>query len=219
VAAGRPLLRTFVALPVAAAIRAAMGAQVRRLLAADPRLRAVPEANLHATLAFLGPTHPDDVERLTQALRGVGEGTAPIAVRYRGIGAFPSPTRPRVVWAGIEETAGAGSLAALHRRTVEALREVGFTPDDANAFHPHVTLGRIDDRGGGPMTPAMLDLLNLSPPTDTLQGTYGAETLSDLHLMLSEPGPGGSRYRSLARIPLLGRPLGRDAGEAGEPTA
>ncbi len=189
------ILRTFVALPVCAEARAAMAAQARRLQRLDRGLRPVREENLHVTVAFLGPTPEDEVPRVVDALRGAVRGVAPIPVRYEGLGAFPDARRPRVVWAGLAEPPPGGRVPALARAVGEALRAQGYSID-VDRFHAHVTLGRLEPR-------SVSGLLRDAIAADPLRTAYGAESLSDLVLMLSEHESGGQRYRPLATLPLV----------------
>ena len=56
----------------------------------------------HLTLAFLGDVPDRDLDTIC---RGGGRSTAesidPFDIDVTGLGAFPSPTRPRVIWAGV----------------------------------------------------------------------------------------------------------------------
>jgi 2'-5' RNA ligase len=191
-------LRTFVALPVGRGPRRRLAARARRLSEADPGVRAVAEPDLHLTLHFLGATEEGDVGRVVAALAGVAEAAAPVPVRYEGLGAFPSPARARVLWAGVVETHGAGSLAALARLVSQSMGGLGFPAED-RPYRAHVTLGRT--RGDRPRD--VRRLLGAPAPD-----AYGTETLSDLALMVSAPEPGGPRYRALARFRLARRDEG-----------
>ncbi len=76
-------------------------------------------------------------------------GCAPFDVSLQGLGVFPGPTRPRVVWVGV--TTGAAQLIALHD-----LLEPGLLARRllvARPFSAHVTLGRVRQD----VTPASTD--------------------------------------------------------------
>jgi 2'-5' RNA ligase len=189
------LWRTFVAFPVAAATRRALAGEASRLARLDPRLRVVPTENLHLTVAFLGPTSPEEVPALARAIGEAAAGAAPIEVRVSGLGAFPRVAAPRVVWAGLVETREAGRLEALVSRCRALLEAAGHASDDGDRFHAHVTLARLEARPSRGLEKALTE--------GHLQGTYEPEFLSDLHLMISEPGPDHrTRYRPLATASL-----------------
>src|ERR1051326_979694 len=106
---GAPMsLRAFVAVEVPP--RPALEALARSLAALGADLKVVPLANLHLTLAFLGPVDERDVPVVQDALRETVAGAAPFVARLRGVGTFPPRGAPRVVWAGLE---GADALVAV----------------------------------------------------------------------------------------------------------
>jgi RNA 2',3'-cyclic 3'-phosphodiesterase len=107
----------------------------------------------------------------------------------RGLGAFPSPTRPRVLWAGIDE--GRAAAATLARGVDDALAELGFERE-ARAFSPHVTLGRV--RGPRP-APRLAEALAAG-------GHFGRQPVASVALMRSDLSPRGARYSELATAPL-----------------
>jgi 2'-5' RNA ligase len=189
------LWRTFVAFPIAAASRAALAREAERLARLDPRLRVVPEDNFHVTVAFLGPTAPDAVPHIAEALEEAVRGEAAIEVRVEGVGAFPRAASPRVVWAGLVETRSPGRLAALVRNVRGLLADAGHPADDGERFHAHVTLARLDARSPSPALPPLLERCLTE---GHLQDTYSPEVLSDLLLMISEPHANRTRYRPLA---------------------
>lgn len=138
-------MRSFVAVEVPAAARAEVAgllAQVRQATAL--RVKWVKPAQMHLTLAFFGEVTPEFVEKVKGQLAGVAPQFKPIACRLSGCGAFPSPGRARVLWAGMSE--GRDRLVLLHRAVNDALRPVGFEPE-SRPFSPHLTLGRLREPG------------------------------------------------------------------------
>lgn len=203
--ADRPL-RTFVAAAVSPAACEGLAAETDRVVRLEPRAKAVPAANLHLTLAFLGATDPDWVPDIEAALRGVAASARAPSVVVEGLGAFPDPARPRVVWAGLRDLSTPPRVAPLARAVVQALLAIGCEIADPDRFHAHVTLARLEGRS------APSEGLKKALTSATLQRTYIPEVLSDLRLMVSErwvpdrgPGTGRetTRYRPLAVIPLL----------------
>jgi 2'-5' RNA ligase len=146
-------------------------------------LRFEPSEKLHCTLAFLGATRQEQLEDITRSLHEAASRVKPFRIVFDVLGAFPNPSRPRVIWLGSR---------ALNRAFAECAREVrdacaalGYTFD--NDPHPHVTICRIKDR-----RPVAL------PP---LPGTAGLEVVR-LTLMESLPAGQTTRYEAIECIAL-----------------
>ena len=80
--------------------------------------------NFHVTLKFLGGIDDARVPSVSDALRAAVGRHARFEIELGGLGAFPSPTRARVLWAGV--VSGEGSLAALAATVDVALAALGF---------------------------------------------------------------------------------------------
>lgn len=142
-------------------------------------------SNLHITTKFIGEWPPHRLDELKRALESVPR-PAPLAIRIRGIGWFPNPHHPRVLYAGI---AAPDSLAQLAGDTETACAQLGI-PRENRAFHPHLTLARIKP-------PA--DLAHLRQVISDLPSSdFGAFTSTEFHLYESRPGPAGSVYTKLS---------------------
>lgn len=107
-------------------------------------VRWVGREQMHLTLRFLGDTAVSQLPDLQQELGQLAARQRPFALRLNGVGAFPNPKRPRVVWAGL-----AGDLAPL--QTMQAALEdrvvaLGWVREQ-RPFSPHLTLGRVKDAG------------------------------------------------------------------------
>ena len=181
------VVRAFVAIRVPAP--PSLGAVLDALKALGRPVRAVAAENLHLTLKFLGNT---DVNWIPQVANLLNEVAAPVSafdVALRGLGAFPKPSRPSVIWTGMTPPEPVVRLA----RDVElALATFGFAPE-TRAFHPHVTLARIKSR-----PPQELSAL-LDRHAETEFATF---LVDELLLMQSELTPHGSRYTPLSTARL-----------------
>ena len=119
---------------------------VRELGDADRRLKVVSTSQLHLTLKFLGETEDDLVRDIVEAMRRASVDVGTAHLRLRGMGAFPSFSRIRVIWVAVE---GADGLAAIARRLDELVGPLGF-PRETRPWAAHLTLARArDDRGLG----------------------------------------------------------------------
>ena len=98
----------------------------------------VAKENIHITLKFLGEIGENDLEIVKNSLKEALEGVKSFQVSIKGVGAFPSMARPRVIWAGIED--GRDELIELAGRIDEkvVVREFDKTP-----FSPHITVARL----------------------------------------------------------------------------
>ena len=192
------LVRTFVGLRCGPSARARLHAAAARLAEGDHALKLQAVEDLHITLQFLGATPQEDLAMLGRALEEAAAGFAPLEVTYRGLGAFPHPERPRVIWAGVEEPDGGDRLADLARAIGRAMRAVGYRPEK-RAFHAHVTVARVHSRPGARALEALVPPPAGPPPLD-----LGGEILSDLKLMLSDPGNYPYHYIDLTTVPLEG---------------
>jgi RNA 2',3'-cyclic 3'-phosphodiesterase len=94
----------------------------------------------HLTLRFLGEVEERLAEVIGSALDPALAPISPFDLQLAGVGAFPSPERPRVVWAGV--SVGSRETATLAHLVEGVLAPLGF-PREGRAFVPHVTLLRI----------------------------------------------------------------------------
>lgn len=200
--------RLFVAVPLPASVRRLVGALVGDLAGEGWPVRWVAPEGAHLTLHFLGETEPERAELLRLALGSVVARHAAFELRTGGLGVFPSPRRPRVIWLGLD---GPGDLlAGLHRDIGEVLRGLGFQTETGR-LRPHLTLGRVraaDD----PTTPSF-DLpaaiqrrleetgRTAAPPPDAM-----LVPVREVELVRSFLGKGGARYEVVGRYPLASTP-------------
>ena len=101
-------------------------------------LKLVEPKNIHMTLRFLGNITLSRVEKIFEEMKKVQ--FTPFDVRLHGVGAFPNPRYPRVVWAGI--TQGADQLRSIFEQLEPKLLGLGFEPD-SKGFSPHLTIARV----------------------------------------------------------------------------
>jgi RNA 2',3'-cyclic 3'-phosphodiesterase len=147
--------------------------------------------NFHVTVKFLGRVEDTRVQSVIGALHTAVQGHAPFDLEVGGLGAFPSATRARVLWAGI--TGGIDPLAALAASVEDALAGLGFPRED-RAFSPHITLARVREPG---RAPALAEALR-----DRSGHRFGRVPVADTALMRSDLSPRGARYTPLASIAL-----------------
>ena len=94
---------------------------------------------LHITLKFLGQVADAQLPAVCDAVRAASSDIAPFSVRLAGLGCFPAPRNPRVLWCGIEDPAE--GCARWVAAAEPLLADLGFKPE-ARAYTPHITLAR-----------------------------------------------------------------------------
>jgi RNA 2',3'-cyclic 3'-phosphodiesterase len=151
--------------------------------------------NYHLTLKFLGDVEEGRAAEIAGALAQAVARAEPFDLALRGLGAFPTPTRPRVIWAGVSE--GARALAAVADAVEDRLGPLGF-PREARDFSAHVTLGRVREPRRDPaLTEALARAANVE---------LGSTRVDHVVLMRSRLSPHGAQYTALATLPLAGAP-------------
>ena len=146
-------------------------------------------ANLHVTTKFIGEWPETRLSELKAALVQAPV-PGPLKIGLRGLGWFPNPHNPRVLFLGI---AAPAELSELATATDAACVRLGVAAE-TREFSPHLTLARIKRSGDlFPLKKAIADL----PNTD-----FGAFEAKEFHLYLSELKPSGSIYTKLASCPL-----------------
>ena len=183
--------RCFVAAPIPPGLRASL-AKVVAPWGADPALRWSAPESWHLTLAFLGAVDPKTVDEVRARASEVAGRHAAMRLVAGGIGAFPSASRARVVWYGVQDHDG--RLAALAGDLARSLRLDAESP-----FRAHVTLARV--RRGSADLRGWLAEASASSPAGMLD-------VRQLDLMRSHLGQGAPRYETLATMALGGSASG-----------
>jgi 2'-5' RNA ligase len=171
-----PALRLFFALVPPAPLRHAL-ATLGATVATAAHGRAVAEANLHVTVAFIGAWPATGLEHWTAI--GAQCGGARFRLRLDSLGGF---RRARVAWIGAR--ASPPALADVVQALATALARTGVA-QDTREFRPHLTLAR-HCRGPFPAAAA---------------GPYEWD-VDTLTLMASRAEPAGVRYVETARWSL-----------------
>ena len=149
---------------------------------------------VHLTVKFYGDVHSERLAEIEAGLARAAAEAAPIRLEVEGLGVFPNPQRPQVIWAGL-----AGDLTGLRalQAAVEAeAAALGFKPEERE-YAPHLTLGRVNARLRPSQHQALIDYLGEARHLPL--GTIEADQLT---LLRSELRPGGSVYTVLFNTPL-----------------
>jgi 2'-5' RNA ligase len=182
--------RCFVAVPVAAAIRSVLEPAVAawRAEPGAPDLRWSDPDGWHVTLAFLGPTDPNLVPGLEDALERAVRPVPPPRFVTGQLGAFPRAEAAQSIWLGLDDPSGVlGQLATMVQAAV-------LEPDRRRPLRAHLTIGRSRARHGEPLGGWLAS--RLVPTVEV--------AVNDVVLYRSHLGRGPARYEEVARIPVGG---------------
>ena len=147
-------------------------------------LKLVEPENIHATLRFLGEVQAPLLDQVRRELAQLA--FQPFTVELRGVGAFPNPRRPNVVWVGI--TKGGEELQGIFSRLEPRLRGLGF-PADRKGFSPHITISRVKS---GRNRDALYSSI-----TDLSDKEFGSMTVESIRLKKSILTPKGPVYSTI----------------------
>ncbi|MDG6898588.1 MAG: RNA 2',3'-cyclic phosphodiesterase [Nitrososphaerota archaeon] len=157
--------------------------------AAGADLKLVERENLHFTVKFLGEISDVEAKDAAAKLRALDLNGADVTVK--GVDAFPSPSRPTVIWVGLargdEEKVNPIAAAAVH-----ALEGIG--EHDTRPFVAHITVARVRS---GRNVGILASLLRASS-----ERVFGSFRLAALKLVSSNLTPRGPIYTDLEVYPL-----------------
>lgn len=170
---------------------------VQRHLAgqAEPgAVRWTPPDQFHLTLQFLGDVAEALADELVRRLTVALDGALVPELTLAGVGAFPAPAAPRVLWVGLAGDRDA--LQQLQTRVVAACAGLGEPRTGNDRFHPHLTLGRVAVPGSRPAR-LVAGLLAAAPPVPAVRWR-----VDELRLYQSRLTPAGAVHSVRSRFPL-----------------
>jgi len=155
------------------------------LMTAGADLKFVEPANLHFTMAFFGEI--DENQRSFLCRRLASARLPPLSICLRGVGAFPGPRKPRVIWVGV--TKGKEDLERYASAALKMGIESGIAVDQGESFKPHLTVARARSLFGKENLTAKLELL--------VDADIGESITSPIRLKRSTLTPRGPAYETL----------------------
>jgi len=180
--------RVFCAVELPDVVRARLEDHILRLR------KEVPEAapswsrveNIHLTLKFFGNVEVNRVEKISAAAERVVKQFSTFSIAVGGTGVFPRPSRPQVLWIGVNDPSG--QLSALQEKFEDECAAEGFEKED-RAYRPHLTIARLRKPDGE----RHLAGAHLKMKFDPIE-----LELNELVVFRSELSPKGSKYTSLS---------------------
>jgi len=185
-------VRTFVAVEMSEAVRAAAAKVIRQLAKCGATVKWVEPENMHLTLKFLGDVGTLEIPDVCRAVEDAVAEVPGFTFDVAGVGAFPKIERPRTIWLGV--TQGADELAALQKQIEKGLKKLGYPPENRR-FSPHLTVGRV--KHAGP------ELVELSEVIKSLgDQSVGTTAVDEVTVFSSELTREGPVYQALSHAGL-----------------
>ena len=190
-------VRVFIAIDIPSQDKDALSDAIMRLQSAIPKgVKWVDPAGIHLTLKFLGNVPKPMVEQLLTAMQQASaefQGQH-FGLRISGLGVFPKPNQPRVLWAGAD--GDLDTLAVLQKLVDQAVATLGYSLEN-RPFHPHLTLGRVRERVPPPLRQSIGEAILSTelPPTDS----WPVDTI---HLIKTDLTPSGSIHTPIGSVAL-----------------
>jgi 2'-5' RNA ligase len=188
--------RTFIGVDIGGAIRASATALQKELSKSGAEVKWVTPESMHVTLMFLGEVDDRELHAVCKVVKSAAVGEPAFPLRVSGVGAFPTPRRPKILWAGI--TDGAEPLQRLNAALERPMSELGCYRKEERGYTPHLTLGRVKGDADALVLAAELP--------KRLAWNGGSATVDELLVYSSEMDRDGPVYTVIGRAPLAGRP-------------
>jgi len=185
-------IRTFIAIPITAAIRDRLIGLQKSLTLAAPDANWVEPETMHVTLLFLGEVDDRELPAVCRAVQNTVAEQPEFPLSLEGLGCFPNARRPRVLWVGLGM--GTQEVVTVHDALEAPLLDLGCYRREERKYTPHVTLGRLQgDAPGDALAQALAKHQSFKA---------GELTVDELHVMSSELTAHGPVYAVLSRAKL-----------------
>jgi 2'-5' RNA ligase len=188
--------RTFIGIDIGDGVRGNAVALQEALAKTGADVKWVAPEGMHVTLLFLGEVDDRELHPVCKAVRAVAAGEPPFTMHVSGVGAFPTPRRPKVLWAGV--VAGADALQRLNAALEEKMLDLGCYRTEERGYTPHLTLGRVKAEADGLMIAGELP--------KRLAWNGGRVAVAEVLVFSSETDRSGPVYTVIGRAPLTGKP-------------
>lgn len=138
--------RIFIAIDLSADARREVAGHIENLRRAHPEIKVGWERpeKLHITIKFLGGTNTSILETLESKIADIGNSRNRFRLRLSSTGVFPSRSRPRILWIGLDGDVRVAS--DLGKEIDDVCQGLGFELE-RREFRSHITIGRIRDPG------------------------------------------------------------------------
>ena len=183
-------LRSFISIELPDELKTCLEEIQGELKKCKADIRWVKTKNIHLTLKFLGNINETDTEAITGVIRSACSKYQPFDLKVTGLGVFPGPRSPRVLWVGMDDSE---ILGGLQDEIDRGLASLGIEREKRK-FSPHITLGRFKSSRGREL------LLKKIP--SLRGGGIGTINVKYVNLMRSDLHPDGARYSKISEVAL-----------------
>lgn len=168
-------------------------AQIQSQLAEDlPMVRWVKPEHMHITLVFLGEISDQQLWEACSMTRKAASVFPEFSFTLKGLGCFPNPRRPRVLWMGVDAES-VPLFAQLHEQISSGISLKGWFREDNKEFSAHLTLGRLKQDA---------DLSVQCSKWKTETWTSEVCPVREVQVYSSEMTADGPEYAKLAKVAL-----------------
>jgi 2'-5' RNA ligase len=183
-------LRAFIAIDLPQSIQNSITKETAGLqkILGIQTIRWAPIHNIHLTLKFLGNIPETHIDFLKQILIKTADLHSAFDLQIQSIGSFPSLKLVRIIWLGVQSSAG---LMSVQKNVEEAVSKLGYEKE-ARKFSAHLTLGRVKQN----IHPS--DLQKIREVLTHFQlGKIDPARVDSVHLYQSDLNAEGSVYTKL----------------------
>jgi 2'-5' RNA ligase len=187
-------IRSFLAFELPGEIKSIVDRVAGEVRRSGLDVRWVKVENIHLTVVFLGNIQTEDLEGIEREAEDICLRYRPFEIALGGMGCFPNPRNPRVVWLGLE---GDLQRMAPFRDALQEKLEPFGVKAEKRPFRPHLTLGRFKKQGksDGRFLEILSSHKDLTSPVCSL---------NELVWFKSDLKPGGAVYTKMLSWPLSG---------------
>ncbi len=136
--------RVFVAIDISDEARRIVAARISafRNDASSSAIKWIRPDNLHLTLQFVGDVDNGQLQPVVNSVKKISEQFRKFRLSLQGVGAFPSPSKARVLWIGIHDEDS--NCVKIKESLEHEFRQLGIA-GDRKPVTPHLTVARIKD--------------------------------------------------------------------------
>lgn len=180
-------IRSFIAIELPPQVKQGLDRLQEQLKPFTPKgVKWVDPGSIHLTIKFLGEVQSDRISLISKTLVDAVKKIKAFSVGVEGLGVFPDPRRPRVLWVAV--VGDVDKLVILQQAVDTALSPLGFVKEN-RAFVPHLTLARLRDD----MPPQVRQSFGQRFLAAKLE-SLPLHKVESLNLMKSQLTPGGAIY-------------------------